>query len=340
MICNIIINMPLKPGKVAPELLEQILKKLKCESPHLLVGPAYGVDGAIISINDKMVAVSSDPITFTSVDNVYYLFACNINDLISMGARPEFFGINVLFHEGVTEEDVIRTFDEISRFSKAFQLCVITGHTEVTPGLKDTILSGFIMGRVVREVSPLKVKPGHFICQIKGVAIEGTCIIAREKFQELLDNFGFDFASNCKNFLVNPGICLYDVGLRLITEYDVKNLHDPTEGGILTALYEALVAAGLGGIIHSDRIIVYEETRKLCEYYRIDPLGLISSGSIIAFAEPEEAERICREFEKEGIPARIIGEVTSRDSGIILEEGGRRRKLTPFSRDQILEVLE
>ena len=331
--------MPLKPGKIPPDLLKLALEKLKVTSEDILVGPKYGVDGAVVKVKNPLLALTSDPITFTSKDSVFYLMACNINDLISMGAKPLYLSVNLLFYEGVTEEEVLNTFEELGFYSKKFNVPVITGHTEVTPGLKSTILSGFMVGQVVKEVSPEKVRVGDVIVQVKGVAIEGTSIISREKQDELAKVFGEPFVKRCKDFLYEPGICLFDVGVKLIENYDIRNFHDPTEGGIVTALFESLQASGLGAFIDGDKIIVYSETKILSEYYRIDPLGLIASGSLIVYTEKREAERICSDLGKENIPAEIIGEVREKEAGILIKKQHTLKELTPYERDQILEVL-
>ncbi len=330
----------MKAGKVDPQILNSLLDKLKTRSSDVLIGPAFGVDAAVLKIGDTLVSVTSDPITFTSKDNVYYLFSCNINDLISMGAKPAFLGVNVLLSEDVTEEELKRLFEEFATYSEKFGISVITGHTEVTPGLKNTILSGFMMGRVIKEVNPYKIHIGDAIIQIKGVAIEGTSILSREKEKELKKRFGEDFINRCKNFLYDPGICLYDVGLYLLENFDIHALHDPTEGGILSALYEVLVAANVGAYIDADEIFVYEETKMICDYFHIDPLGLISSGCILAFAEKEEAKKICESLKERGIFARGVGEVKEEKDGIFIKRKGELKELRPYERDQILEVLE
>lgn len=305
----------------------------------MIIGPAYGVDAAVIRIGETLLSVTSDPITFTSKDNVYYLFSCNINDLISMGARPQFMGMNILLSEETSEEEVKKLFDEVALYSEKYNISVITGHTEVTPGIKNTILSGFMMGKVIREVNPYKIKVGDSIIQIKGVAIEGTSILSREKEKELIDRFGEDFVNRCKNFLYDPGICLYDVGLYILENFDIHAFHDPTEGGILSALYEVLVAANVGAYIDADEIFVYDETKAICDYFNLDPLGLISSGCILAFAEKEVAINICEGLKEQGIFARIVGEVKEKKDGLFIKRNGGVKELKPYERDQILGVL-
>ena len=72
----------------------------------------------------------------------------------------------------------------------------------------------------------------------------------------------------------------------------VHAMHDPTEGGILNGIHELADAAGLGVKVFEEKIAVEPETAKICRYYEIDPLQLISSGALLIAAEPEAADKI------------------------------------------------
>ncbi len=75
----------------------------------------------------------------------------------------------------------------------------------------------------------------------------------------------------------------------------VHAMHDPTEGGILNGIHEMADAAGLGVRVFEEKITVEPETAKICRYYEIDPLQLISSGAFLIAAEPESAKQNCRQ---------------------------------------------
>ena len=72
----------------------------------------------------------------------------------------------------------------------------------------------------------------------------------------------------------------------------VHAMHDPTEGGILNGIHEMADAANLGVKIFEEKITVEPETAKICRFYEIDPLQLISSGALLIAAEPEAADKI------------------------------------------------
>ena len=72
----------------------------------------------------------------------------------------------------------------------------------------------------------------------------------------------------------------------------VHAMHDPTEGGILNGIHEMADAANLGARIFEEKITVEPETAKICRFYEIDPLQLISSGALLIAADPQAATKI------------------------------------------------
>ncbi len=92
-------------------------------------------------------------------------------------------------------------------------------------------------------------------------------------------------------------------------------MHDPTEGGVAGGLHELADAANVGFRVYEERILIPEETRRICAYFEIDPLQLISSGSLLIVAKEEKTEEILDELSQNDICASVIGEVTKRNLG-------------------------
>ena len=95
-------------------------------------------------------------------------------------------------------------------------------------------------------------------------------------------------------------------------------MHDPTEGGILNGIHEMADAAGLGARIFEEKITVEPETAKICRFYEIDPLQLISSGALLIAAQPEAADKIIDALFREHIYADVIGEFSQNPAKRIL----------------------
>ena len=85
-------------------------------------------------------------------------------------------------------------------------------------------------------------------------------------------------------------------------------MHDITEGGLLGALFEVAMASNTGFIVYEDKIPIQRCTRKLAKEFSIDPLRLISSGSMLITTT--KGEELIKALEEEGIKATIIGKVT------------------------------
>ena len=90
-------------------------------------------------------------------------------------------------------------------------------------------------------------------------------------------------------------------------------LHDPTEGGILGALWEMAEASGYGFEVDASAVPILEETRQICAVFGADPLKLISSGAML-IACPD-LSRMLAGLAEHRIPATPIGRVTARRAG-------------------------
>jgi hydrogenase maturation factor len=117
-------------------------------------------------------------------------------------------------------------------------------------------------------------------------------------------------------------------------------MHDPTEGGLLSGLYELAKAGGVGVRAWKEKVPVLPETRTLSEFLRFDPFSLIASGALLVAAPPRSAERLLGVYRQQGIPAAIIGEIRPARDGMYIIEGNRRRPLRPPARDEIARILE
>ena len=88
-------------------------------------------------------------------------------------------------------------------------------------------------------------------------------------------------------------------------------MHDPTEGGVLNGIHEMADAAGLGVRVFEDKIVVEPETAKICRFFEIDPLQLISSGALLIAAQAESASKIICALSEQHVYADVIGEFHS-----------------------------
>jgi hydrogenase expression/formation protein HypE len=117
-------------------------------------------------------------------------------------------------------------------------------------------------------------------------------------------------------------------------------MHDPTEGGLATGLYELAQASNVGLMIEASAVPVYAETLALCRMLDLDPWGLIASGALLLAVESADAVNICRALEAQGIRAALIGRVTGEANTVLLRAASGMRELPRFQRDEIARLFE
>ena len=219
---------------------------------------------------------------------------------------------------------------------------MIGGHTEISYGLDRPIVIGSMLGEVEKEklVTTSGAEAGDYILLTKGIVIEGTAIIAREKQAELLKRgYTQEFIQGAINFLHNPGISVVKDAL-LANQYEVHSMHDPTEGGLAAGIYEMAKASGKGVLIYGDKISVFPESQRLCDEFGLNVLGTIASGALLLAASPENAESILKVYEENGIHAAIIGEIREEEHGFRLMEEDRISDLEFSEKDEITKLFE
>ncbi|AFK23034.1 AIR synthase family protein [Pyrococcus sp. ST04] len=322
-------------GKVPPEVLKDIVFKGLKGGHKVIIGPGVGIDAAAIDFGDYVLVASTDPITGAEERIGYYAVHVNANDVATFGAVPRWFLVTILLPEGADVDLVKSIMDEIKELTEKMDIAVIGGHTEVTPGLRKPIVVGTMLGEVEKEnlVIP-RPRPGNAIILTKGAGIEGTSIIAHEREDELVSVFGRSFVERAKAYIEEISV----VKEALIAREFATAMHDPTEGGVANGLHEMADIGGLGFRIFSNKIIVREETKKICAFYDLDPLALISSGALLISVPRDHAKVLVERLLAHGISASIIGEFLAEKKRVIIENGIERPLRRPES-DELWKVV-
>jgi hypothetical protein len=169
---------------------------------------------------------------------------------------------------------------------------------------------------------------------------DGARQIAREKEADLrVRGFADDFIARAKNFLREPGISVVREALIAADAGWATALHDPTEGGLATGLWELAYASRVGLEIDEDAIPFAEEGRALCAAYGLDPLGVIASGSLLLTTPADKADDLINLLASANIRCAAIGRVVPREDGVTSKRGNTRRALPRFDADEITRIL-
>jgi len=182
-------------------------------------------------------------------------------------------------------------------------------------------------------------RPGDALLLTKGIAVEGTALLAREAADRLRAAHSAEELARAAAFLHTPGISVVRDAAIIAAEGEVHAMHDPTEGGVATGIDEMTRTAGVGAVIDATALPIFPETRAFCETLGLDPLGLIASGALLAAVAPAAAEAIVAALHAAGIDAAIIGEVRA-EPGVVLRAPNGERPLPTFARDEIARLFE
>jgi len=329
----------LPPGKIPPEKLREIVfNRLGAKGERVLVSPGLGIDAAAIDFGDSILVASTDPITGAGKGIGFYAVNVNANDVATFGAKPKWFLVSILLPENSKEELLAEIMNEIHESALKLGVAVVGGHTEVTPGLKKPIVVGTMLGETKRGrlVTSNGARAGDVIIVTKWAGLEGTAIIASEREEELAKAFGKELVESAKSLI--EMISVVDDAL-ISAEVGVNAMHDPTEGGIANGLHEMADAAGVGFKVYAEKIPIRDETKRICEFYGLDPLALISSGSLMIAAPRENAEKVILALREKGINASAIGEfLPNPKTRVIVGEGGPKPLPRPES-DELWKVV-
>jgi len=329
-------------GKVPLDILKEVVfKNLGIKRDEVVLGPSAGFDGAVIDIGNKSLIVSMDPIT-GAIERIGWLAVnINANDVATFGVEPAFFFSCILLPEKADRKTVETICVQMNEAAKDLGMAIVGGHCEVTPGLSNPIVVGCAMGLTEKGkyVTAGGAKLGDKLILTKSAGIEGTAILATDREEQLKKALKPTMLRNAKKFCDN--ISVVKDAVTAFKTGAVHAMHDPTEGGLAGGIHEMADASNLGVKIIEEKIRIAPETVKICDFFRIDPLQLIASGSLLIAAKRNSADKVVKVLEKNEIAEAVIGEfVSSSEKRFIVRKGGGLEKLVRPVSDHLWLALE
>ena len=329
-------------GKFPAHILEAMLAKNPVPGPRVLLGPAVGEDAAVVDMGDSLLVAASDPVTFATDMAGWYSVHVNANDVACAGAIPRWFLATLLVPETFSEGDAQALFDQVLEACAAVGASLIGGHSEVTFGIDRPIILGTMLGEVDRgrHVRTGGALEGDSIVLTKGVAIEGTSLLARERARDLVRaGVPGETIAQAAGLLDVPGISVLKDTQVASASTLVHSMHDVTEGGLLGALREVAQASGLGLSVEQQRIPVLPECRAVCQALELDPLGLLGSGALLITLAANKVPLLLSALRAQSIPAYEIGRMLAQDEGLSLIGSLGPVPLPSFPRDEFARYL-
>ncbi|MCO7122518.1 AIR synthase family protein [Ihubacter massiliensis] len=329
----------LKTGKLDSELLEKIVfNNIKFKRPEVLTRPGIGEDCAVVDFGSYECIMSTDPITaaISEIGRLSIHISCN--DIASNGIQPLGIMLAVMLPVGTTEEQIEEMMRQAGEASEELGVEIIGGHTEITPAVTKPVIVSTAIGRGEKWASQHSenMRPGDLIMITKSAGLEGSGIIAcdfEEQLQKVLTHEEIEKAKSLlgKVSVVKEGVAAGKVG--------THGMHDVTEGGVLGAVWEMCQIAGTGAELWVDQVPVEPVTRKICDYFDIDYLRLISSGCMIIMVAPDKKEEMAEAMKAAGVEASYIGVIKDSSAGICMNVNGELIEIAPPASDELYKVV-
>ena len=336
---------PLPTGKLSLELLSDLLGSLSTDDASVVVGPGVGQDVAILDVGAQdYLVVTSDPITFATDALGYYAVCVNVNDIATSGGNPRWMLTTLLLPAGVSDEAMVRDiWQQLEQAAAQGGVLLVGGHTEATETVQTPVVSGMMIGTVGKDsyVTAGGTQVGDAIVLLGPVPVEGTALLARELGERLRDEgFSAEQLEQAAEMLFDPGICVMDYA-RLARQIctDIHAMHDPTEGGVATGLWEMALASGVGLHVEAEAINIVPLGQQFCAALGIDPLGLIASGSLLVAVPPQEAARLVDAADEAALPAAIVATAVPESDGLTLHRAGQTQPLPRYDQDELTRVV-
>jgi hydrogenase maturation factor len=329
-------------GKLKNEMLgEIVLSELKEVRDDILIRPGVGEDCAAIAFGDLACVLTTDPITGSGSHLGRLAVHVCLNDIASSGAEPVGLLLTLLCPQQTTQLEIQGILREANETANAMGIEIVGGHTEITTAVNRTIVSATAIGKtsIKSLVKTSGAKPGDLIYITKQAATEGTAIIAHDKESELSDHLSKEDLEFAKSLI--EAISVVPEG-KIAARAGASAMHDATEGGILGAVHELCEASGTGCLIDYEKINIQEVTKKICDFYKINPLKLISSGSMVICISDKVALNMERDLKAANISFACIGKITEDPDKIICfasETESRCEMIESPEADELYKVI-
>jgi hydrogenase maturation factor len=329
-------------GKLPMQFLQTMLDRYGGEDERIVVGPRVGEDAVVLDMGDRYLVAKTDPITFATDEIGWYVVHVNANDVASMGAMPRWLLLTLLLPEkGADRSGVEEIFSQVHQACETLGIALCGGHTEITYGLDRPIAVGFMLGEMEKAdlVQTAGAQVGDHLILTKGIAVEGTAVLALEMGDRLEEEVGAELVDRGRRFLKKPGISVVRDAQIVCQAGHPHAMHDPTEGGLATGLWEVAQSSGKGLVVDLARVHQFPETVAFCQVLDLDPLGVLASGALLVVASPDEAGSMVRALADAGIDASVFGQVVDGPADVRIDTAQGRLPLHTFERDELLRVL-
>ena len=325
-------------GKLPNDLLqEKVFKYIKHTRSEILTGASVGEDNALVDFGEEVAVLSTDPITGAVKDIGRLAIEISVNDISTSGGEAIGVLMTILAPRGSTYEDIEIIMKDAGKTAERLNVEIMGGHTEITDAVNKVVISTTVIGKVKKKniLKIDEIKKGYKVLITKSIGIEGTSILLKDYESFFKDKIDSKMIEEGKKY--GNQISVKEEG-RMGGDLQVNYMHDITEGGLLGAVWEAHKAIKMGIQIYEHTIPISPITKEITKLLEINPLRLISSGSMLVIGSEEVIGEMMEGLKEKNIPSSIIGEVTH--GGIYIERNERLEEIKPPKADELYAAID
>ena len=326
-------------GKPSAQYMSQTVYRLRGKKRSaVLKGPQRGLDVSVVRLGKgKVMVATSDPLSYipqvgpeASAWLSIHLLA---SDLTTTGFSPVYGLFDFNLPPAMGESQFAIFWKAFHNECKKLGISIIGGHTGIYPGIDYSIIGGGVLiatGSDKKYLTSSMANSGDEVILTKGAAIETTAVLTRTFRRRVRKALGPKLFTLAWNYLgktstVRDALTASSIGVR---RDGVTAMHDATEGGVIAGLIELASASDLGMIVNLESIPVSEESRALCDHFRIDPMVSLSEGSLIIASRPAKTDKVLSKLTSAGVPSYVVGKLTSKFRGCKAATGRGMRSLS------------
>lgn len=176
--------------------------------------------------------------------------------------------------------------------------------------------------------------PAQDIVLTKWIGMEGMLRILDEKEAELKTRFSTSFL---KQMSIYKSHVFAQKEIELARKNGVRHIYQIGEGGVFAGLWNLAKEMETGLEVDLKKIPVLQETIEVCEFFRLNPYQLTSTGTMLMITN--DGENLVEVLNEQGIPAVLIGKITDNNDKI-LRNSEEIRYIDRPAPDEMMKIFE
>ena len=317
-------------GKINHEGYQKLLAgRLGASRKEVKQGPAFGVDVSITSLPGGLaMAATSDPLSLIPSlglqESAWLSVHLMANDMATTGFAPQYGQFVLNLPDALSNEEFSTYWGFIDRYCKEIGVAITGGHTGFVQGQNSTFAGGGTLITIAPEskmITATGAQEGDVILVTKSCALTATAILGMSFPETVKNKCGLDiYQSACEQFYETSSLADALIAAGETEKYpEITAMHDVTEGGVLGAIYEMMIASGKGALIEKESIPVGETTSAISNLFGLDPMYCVGAGAMIISCRAEKSDDLITRLANSNIACTAVGKVKSQDFGIMLK---------------------